>query len=322
MIEVEHLSKVYIDTPVVDDLSFFVPEGQVLGFLGPNGAGKTTAMRMITAFLPPTSGRVVVAGIDLDQKPVELRRQLGYLPENVPLYPEMRVEELLRFRADLNQLSPSETRKNLEYVVERCLLADVRRQVIGTLSKGYRQRVGLASALIHRPKVLILDEPTVGLDPNQIIKVRELIAELGKDHTVVLSTHILPEVEQVCERVFIIDHGRVVADGSPDHLRSKLLGTQSVTVELRGADGDGQEALAALPGVTEVTVRGEGRFRVEHETADDPREAIFQMAVDRGWVLTELTPQRVTLEDVFVRLTKQEELTPAANSEQEEVRHG
>jgi ABC-2 type transport system ATP-binding protein len=319
MIEVEHLSKVYIDTPVVDDLSFFVPEGQVLGFLGPNGAGKTTAMRMITAFLPPTNGRVVVAGIDLDQKPVELRRQVGYLPENVPLYPEMRVDELLRFRADLNQLSPKETRENLEYVVERCLLSEVRRQVIGTLSKGYRQRVGLASALIHRPKVLILDEPTVGLDPNQIIKVRELIAELGEDHTVVLSTHILPEVEQVCERVFIIDRGRVVADGSPDHLRSKLLGSQSVTVELRGADGGGQEALAALPGVTEVTSQGEGRFRVAHASTDDPREAIFQLAVEHGWVLTELTPQRVTLEDVFVRLTRQEELTPAASSEQEEV---
>jgi ABC-2 type transport system ATP-binding protein len=319
MIEVEHLSKVYIDTPVVDDLSFFVPEGQVLGFLGPNGAGKTTAMRMITAFLPPTSGRVVVAGVDLDQKPVELRRQVGYLPENVPLYPEMRVDELLRFRADLNQLSPTETRENLEYVVERCLLTEVRRQVIGTLSKGYRQRVGLASALIHRPKVLILDEPTVGLDPNQIIKVRELIAELGEDHTVLLSTHILPEVEQVCERVFIIDHGRVVADGSPDHLRAKLLGSQSVIVELRGTNGGGQEALAALPGVTEVTSQGQDRFRVTHESADDPRKAIFKLAVDRGWVLTELTPQRVTLEDVFVRLTRQEELTPASSSEQKEV---
>jgi ABC-2 type transport system ATP-binding protein len=311
MIEVEHLSKVFVDTPVVDDLSFFVPEGQVLGFLGPNGAGKTTAMRMITAYLPPTTGRVVVAGIDLDRKPVELRRKVGYLPENVPLYPEMRVDELLRFRADLNQLSKTEARQNLEYVVERCLLGEVCKQVIGTLSKGYRQRLGLAGALIHRPQVLILDEPTVGLDPNQIIKVRELIRELGKDHTVVLSTHILQEVEEVCERVFIIDRGRVVADGTPDHLRSKLLGQQSVKVELRGVDGDAQAALAALPGVTEVTSQGGDRFRVEHERESDPREAIFRMAVDKGWVLAEMTPVRITLEDVFVRLTSQEEEPPA-----------
>jgi len=215
MIEVENLSKTYVSEPVVRDLSFFVPEGQVLGFLGPNGAGKTTVMRMLTAFLPPTSGRVVVAGVDLDQDPVGLRRNVGYLPENVPLYPELRVDEYLRFRADVEGVARSEVRSRTDEVIGRCLLGDVRRQVIGTLSKGYRQRVGLAGALIHQPAVLILDEPTVGLDPNQIIKVRELITELGREHTVLLSTHILPEVEQVCERVFIIDRGRIVADGTP-----------------------------------------------------------------------------------------------------------
>ncbi len=303
MIEVEHLSKTYVDVPVVDDVTFFVPEGQVLGFLGPNGAGKTTTMRMITAFLPPTSGRVVVAGVDLDQDPVELRRHVGYLPENVPLYPEMRVEEYLRYRADIEGVPRSEVRAAVDYVLERCMIGDVRRQVIGTLSKGYRQRVGLAGALIHRPKVLILDEPTVGLDPNQIIKVRELIQELGKDHTVILSTHILPEVEQVCERVLIIDHGRIVADGSPEALRTQLVGNPVVVAQLRGADGAGREALEALPGVLEVRELGEGRYRIEHERERDPREAIFHLAVERGWVLTELAQQAASLEDVFVRLT-------------------
>ena len=303
MIEVENLTKIYVDTPVVDGLSFFVPEGQILGFLGPNGAGKTTAMRMITAFLPPTTGRIVVAGVDLDADSVGLRRNIGYLPENVPLYPELRVEEYLRFRADVEGVTRPDLPIRLEYVVERCMISDVRRQVIGTLSKGYRQRVGLASALIHKPPVLILDEPTVGLDPNQIIKVRELIIELGQDHTVLLSTHILPEVEQVCDRVFIIDHGRIVADGTPDALRTRLIGNPVVRVEIRGAGDDGPELFGRLPGVVAVERRAGGVFLVEHATESDPREAIFNLAVDRGWVLLGLTPEQATLEDVFVRLT-------------------
>jgi len=316
MIEVENLGKTYVDEPVVRDLSFFVPEGQVLGFLGPNGAGKTTVMRMLTAFLPPTTGRVVVAGVDLDQDPVGLRRNVGYLPENVPLYPEMRVDEFLRFRADVEEVPRGEVQARIEDVVERCLIGDVRRQVIGTLSKGFRQRVGLAGALIHQPPVLILDEPTVGLDPNQIIKVRELITELGRDHTVLLSTHILPEVEQVCERVFIIDRGRVVADGTPDALRTKLIGNPSLAVELKDANGSARAALEALPGVVAISDRGEGRFLLEHAAGSDPREAVFRMAVERGWVLLALTPQRASLEDVFVRLTtREDETVPAAAGE-------
>ena len=316
MIEVENLGKTYVDEPVVRDLSFFVPEGQVLGFLGPNGAGKTTVMRMLTAFLPPTTGRVVVAGVDLDQDPVGLRRNVGYLPENVPLYPEMRVEEYLRFRADVEEVPRGEVQARIEDVVDRCLIGDVRRQVIGTLSKGFRQRVGLAGALIHQPPVLILDEPTVGLDPNQIIKVRELITELGRDHTVLLSTHILPEVEQVCERVFIIDRGRVVADGTPDALRTKLIGNPSLAVELKAANGSARAALEALPGVVAISDRGEGRFLLEHAAGSDPREAVFRMAVERGWVLLALTPQRASLEDVFVRLTtREDETVPAAAGE-------
>ncbi len=308
MIEVEGLTKVFVDETVVDDVSFFVPEGQVLGFLGPNGAGKTTAMRMITAFLPPTAGRVVVAGIDLDQDPIGLRRHLGYLPENVPLYPELRVEEYLRFRAAVEEVPRSEVKGRIDEVCDRCMISDVQRQVIGTLSKGYRQRVGLAGALIHKPMVLILDEPTVGLDPNQIIKVRELIAELGQDHTVVLSTHILPEVEQVCERVAIIDRGRIVADGTPDALRARMMGNPQVRVEVQGANGDTREALMALPGIADVTDTGAGNFLVEHPQDHDPRAEIFKLAVDRGWVLTTLAPTRATLEDVFVRLTTREDI--------------
>jgi len=316
MIEVENLGKTYVAEPVVRDLSFFVPEGQVLGFLGPNGAGKTTVMRMLTAFLPPTTGRVVVAGVDLDQDPVGLRRNVGYLPENVPLYPEMRVDEYLRFRADVEEVPRGEVRARMEDVVDRCLIGDVRRQVIGTLSKGFRQRVGLAGALIHQPPVLILDEPTVGLDPNQIIKVRELITELGRDHTVLLSTHILPEVEQVCERVFIIDRGRVVADGTPEALRAKLVGNPSLAVELKGANGSARTALEALPGVVGISERGEGRYLLEHAAGSDPREAVFQMVVERGWVLLALTPQRASLEDVFVRLTtREDEMVPAVATE-------
>ncbi len=312
MIEVENLSKTYVDEPVVRDLSFFVPEGQVLGFLGPNGAGKTTVMRMLTAFLPPTTGRVVVAGVDLDKDPVALRRNVGYLPENVPLYPEMRVDEYLRFRADVEEVPRAEVRARMEDAVERCLIGDVRRQVVGTLSKGYRQRVGLAGALIHRPQVLILDEPTVGLDPNQIIKVRELITELGADHTVVLSTHILPEVEQVCERVFIIDRGRVVADGTPDALRERLVGNPTISVELSGAGGAARAALEALPGVVTVREERDGHWLLEHAAGADPREAVFRLAVANDWVLLGLAPEKATLEDVFVRLTTREERASAA----------
>ena len=313
MIEVEHLSKVFVDTAVVDDVTFFVPEGQVLGFLGPNGAGKTTAMRMITTFLQPTTGRVVVAGHDLDVDSLALRRSIGYLPENVPLYPEMRVEEYLRFRADLEEVPHRSQKARIDDVVDRCLLEDVRRQIVGTLSKGYRQRVGLAGALVHQPAVLVLDEPTVGLDPNQIIKIRELITELGEEHTVLLSSHILPEVDQICERVLIIDRGRIVADGTPDGLRSRIAGRPTVEIAFRGpADDEATAALEQVDGVVTAIPVGNGRYRIEHEADADPREAVFRLAVDRGWTLLELTPGKASLEDVFVRLTTHEVIEETA----------
>ena len=312
MIEVENLSKVFVDTPVVDDVTFFVPEGQVLGFLGPNGAGKTTAMRMITTFLRPTSGTISVAGINADDDPVELRRNIGYLPENVPLYPEMRVDEYLRFRADIEEVPHRHQGARVDDVVDRCLLSDVRRQVIGTLSKGFRQRVGLAGALIHQPAVLILDEPTVGLDPNQIIRIRELLVELGRDHTVLLSTHILPEVETVCDRVLIINRGQIVADGTPDGLRSRMAGLRTLEVVFKDApEAAALSALQALTGVLAVNCQDDGRFRLDCTDGVDVQESTFRLAVDNGWTLLELSPGKASLEDVFVRLTTDESADPA-----------
>ncbi len=312
MIEVENLSKVYVDLPAVDDVTFFVPEGQVLGFLGPNGAGKTTAMRMLTTFLRPTAGRIRVGGFDADDDPVELRRHIGYLPENAPLYPEMRVDEYLRFRSDIEEVPHRNQVARVDDVVERCLLGDVRRQVIGTLSKGFRQRVGLAGALVHQPQVLILDEPTVGLDPNQIIRIRELLVELGQDHTVLLSTHILPEVETVCDRVLIINKGRIVADGTPDGLRSRMAGQATIDVVLKDAPEDhALSALETLAGIVGVNALGDGRFRLECDGESEPQESVFRLAVERDWPLMEMTPGKTSLEDVFVRLTTDEPAEPA-----------
>ncbi len=316
MIEVEGLTKRFVDREAVSNVSFFVPEGEVLGFLGPNGAGKTTTMRMITGFLPATAGTVRVAGIDLDRDPLSVRAKIGYLPENVALYPEMRVDEYLRFRAATEGVPRREAKLRLAEVAERCMIGDVRHQVIGTLSKGYRQRVGLAGALIHRPQVLILDEPTVGLDPRQIVKIRELITELGRDHTVILSTHILPEVEQVCRRVLIIDAGRIVADGTPEQLRADLSGASEVEVELEAPEADAQAALAMIEGVGRVTGSGGGRFKLVAEGGADPRRDIFRLAVDRGWTLLELSHSTPSLEEVFLRLTTRD---AAVDDDREEV---
>jgi ABC-2 type transport system ATP-binding protein len=303
VIEVEGLTKRFVDKDVVANVSFFVPEGEVLGFLGPNGAGKTTTMRMITGFLPPTSGSVKVAGLDVSRDSLAVRARIGYLPENVALYPEMRVEEYLRFRAAVEGVGRAEMRARVDEAAERCMIAEVRRQVIGTLSKGYRQRVGLAGALIHRPPVLILDEPTVGLDPRQIVKIRELIIELGREHTVILSTHILPEVEQVCRRVLIIDDGKLVADGTPEQLRGGFSGAAQLAVQLEAPEGEARAALEALSGSFGVKSEGNGRFRIAVEAGSDLRREVFKLAVAKGWVLLELAQTTPSLEDVFLRLT-------------------
>jgi ABC-2 type transport system ATP-binding protein len=300
MIEAQNLVRRYGGFTAVDDISFSVGEKEIVGILGPNGAGKTTTIRMITGFLPPTSGKVTVAGKDLFESPREARRQVGYLPENVALYNEMRVEEYLAYRARLEGLSRAEGRDAIGNTVERCLLTDVRRQIIGTLSKGYRQRVGLATAILHKPQVLVLDEPTVGLDPRQIIAIRELIRELGQERTLLLSTHILPEVELLCSRVVIIDRGRIVAQGTPESLRQT---NPNLRITLKDAPPDLAEILGRIPDVTGVHPSGDGGFVVDFRSGADIREEVFRTAVERGWVLLELARGRASLEDLFVQIT-------------------
>ena len=309
MIEAQDLTRKFGDFTAVGGVSFAVPEGEIVGILGPNGAGKTTTIRMITGFLPPTSGRVTLGGKDLFGDSIAVRREIGYLPESVALYPELRVEEYLQYRARLEGMERGAIRQRLPEILARCLLTDVRRQVIGTLSKGYRQRVGLAAAIFHDPKVLILDEPTVGLDPKQIVAIRELIRELGEKHTILLSTHILPEVELLCSRVLIFDRGRIVAEGTPRSLRERFHGNVAVSVELETAYVGAAAALGALAGVTAVTADStdDRRFALECAPGADPRAEIFRLAVASGWTLTGLATERASLEDVFVRLTARED---------------
>lgn len=328
MIEAQNLSRRYGDFTAVRDVSFAVGEGEILGLLGPNGAGKTTTIRMITGFLPPTEGRVTVGGTDLFEAPVKARRQIGYLPENVALYTEMRVGEYLSYRAGLEGLKRAEAKRACESALERCLLSDVRNQVIGTLSKGYRQRVGLATAILHDPEVLVLDEPTVGLDPKQIIAIRELIRDLGRERTLILSTHILSEVELLCNRVLIIDKGRIVAEGTPENLRQSSRGASEIRVGFAGLPGDSAEALAAaagigealggLAGISGVAPGSEaGEFRLTALADADPRAEIFRLAVAKGWTLVELSQSKASLEDVFVRLTTNRPAEPADAIEDE-----
>ena len=312
MIEVENLTKRFSTQTAVSDVSFSVREGEIVGFLGPNGAGKTTAMRVLTGFLPPTAGTARIAGHDVVTDSERARASLGYLPESAALYPEMRVREYLSYRARLEGVRGADVSRRVGEAVESCLLAEVAHRKVENLSKGYRQRTALAGALVHRPPVLILDEPTVGLDPGQIIRIRETIRSLGRERAVLLSTHILPEVDAVCDRVLIIDRGRIVAQGTVSELESRLAGAPVVRAAFAGRV-EARGALQALPGVTAVVEEegeGETRVRLECETGADPREEIFRTAVAREWTLRELTREALSLEDVFVRLTRHEE--PAA----------
>jgi ABC-2 type transport system ATP-binding protein len=314
MIEVENLTKRFPTQVAVSDVSFSVREGEIVGFLGPNGAGKTTAMRVITGFLPPTSGTVRVAGYDVVTRSEQARASLGYLPESAALYPEMRVREYLAYRARLEGVRGPDVARRVRESIDSCLLEEVADRKVENLSKGFRQRTALAGALVHQPPVLILDEPTVGLDPTQIIKIRETIRLLGRERAVLLSTHILPEVDAVCDRVLIIDRGAIVAEGTATELRSRLAGSPIVRASFAGQI-DAREPLAGLPGVTavsEASADGETRVRLECATGADPREDVFRTAVARGWVLRELVLEAVSLEDVFVRLTRHEEIAPAA----------
>jgi len=312
MIEVQNLTKRYPTRLAVDDVSFSVREGEIVGFLGPNGAGKTTTMRVLTGFLPPTAGTARVSGFDIVTRSNAARASLGYLPESAAAYTEMRVAEYLAFRARLEGVPGGEVKARVAEAIDQCLLGEVAARRIENLSKGFRQRTALAGALVHRPRVLILDEPTIGLDPVQIIKIRETIRQLGKDRSVLLSTHILPEVEAVCDRVLIIDRGRIVAEGTPAELRSKLAGTPVVRAVFRGVV-DGRAALAGIPGVSAVDIEEapeETRVRLTCLQGSDPREDVFRLAVEEGWVLRELAREAMSLEDVFVRLTRHDAAAP------------
>lgn len=309
MIQVEHLSKRYGDKLAVDDISFRVHEGEILGFLGPNGAGKSTTMRILTGFIPATSGTAKVAGYDVFTDSLNVRRQIGYLPENVPLYPEMRVNEYLLFRSQLKGVPRKERRTKIQEALEKCGVVEVQNQIIGTLSKGYRQRVGLTDAMLHDPKILILDEPTIGLDPNQIRQIRTLIKELGRKHTILLSTHILPEVEMICGRVIIINKGKLVAMDTPSNLTSRLRGVATVSLEAKGPFERIKSVLEGVSGV--LNVKGENgaethRFIVEVDKGGDAREEIFKTFVENQWVLLEMKKEAVTLEEVFHQITTME----------------
>jgi ABC-2 type transport system ATP-binding protein len=304
MIEVENLTKYYGDLAAIKDVTFKVEEGEILGFLGPNAAGKTTTMRIITAFMPPSSGTVRVAGFDVFEDSLEVRKRIGYMPETVPLYPEMAVSSYLNFVARVRGVE--NRRERVGEIMETCGVTRFAGTLIGKLSKGYRQRVGLAQALVHDPQVLILDEPTIGLDPKQIKEVRQLIKSLGGDHTVVLSTHILPEASEVCNRVVIVNEGRVVADGPPQMLEASLEQTHRIYVQVRAPAPDAPDRMRQLEGVTAVEVKGEGQYEIACSLDVDQREEIASMVVGEGWGLLELRPVGMSLEEIFLRLTTDE----------------
>jgi gliding motility-associated transport system ATP-binding protein len=315
VIEVQHITKRYGRVTAVDDVSFRVERGEILGFLGPNGAGKTTTMRVLTGYMPPSEGRALVAGYDVFDQPIEAKRRTGYLPETPPLYPDMTVREYLDFVARIKGVPPRERKERVEAVMKRTHVDDMAGRHCGKLSKGYRQRVGLAQALIHNPDVLILDEPTVGLDPKQIMETRELIRTLAGDHTIILSTHILPEVAQTCQRVVIINKGRVVAVDTPDNLTARLKGAATMYVQVDAAGADAGAMLASIPGVTRVATAdmraapqpgAPVAFEVESDRGMDVRRELARAVVTNGWGLLELRPMRMSLEEVFLQVTTEE----------------
>ena len=311
MIEVDRLTKRYGPVPAIQDVSFTVEKGQIVGFLGPNGAGKTTTMRILSCFMPASGGTARVAGYDVFEQSLEVRRRIGYLPENVPLYADMTVDAYLDFVANIKGLGRSERRRRVGEVLERCQIPDVRGRLIGRLSKGYRQRVGLAQALIADPDVLILDEPTIGLDPKQIVGIRQLIKSLAGAHTVILSTHILPEVSMVCEGVIIINRGSVVASGPLDRLMQELSPTARLQVQVDGPTELVTQSLRALPGIQRVEARGVvdgvSTFVLEAERARDIRREVAQLVAQQRWGLFELKALDLSLEDVFIRIVAGEE---------------
>jgi ABC-2 type transport system ATP-binding protein len=308
MIAVTDLTKRYAGRTAVAGISFTVARGEIVGLLGPNGAGKSTTMRILSCFLPATSGTVRVAGFDVFHQSNEVRRRIGYMPENNPLYPEMRVREYLKFRARLKGLNRRRSRERVTTVMEQCGLTEVGRRIIGQLSKGYRQRVGLADALVHEPEMIILDEPTLGLDPHQIRAVRLLIKSLAQKHTVLISTHILPEAEMTCNRMLIMYDGKILAADTPDNLQRLMAGSSQIIAEIAAPADELREAWSQMPGIEQFDVSPcEGEFQrcaLTPRDGYDLRPAIFALVRERGWVMRELTRSRHSLEDIYVQVTQ------------------
>lgn len=311
MINIRNLSKHYGSLRAVDDITFEVKTGEILGFLGPNAAGKTTTMKVITCYMPPTSGTVEVENYNVFDHSLEIRRMIGYMPEDNPLYPDMNVADYLLFVAELRGIAAAERTKRLKGIIELCDVGNVLHQDVGELSKGFRQRVGLARAMVHDPDILVLDEPTVGLDPNQIVEIRNLIRELGKEKTVILSTHILPEVQATCDRVVIIHEGKLVADGTPEELQSSFQGQELVHLLLKAPENDVAATIGNLENVSKVEEKeadsgGLRRFAVESQRGVDIRESLFHLCVDQKWAILEMHREQASLENIFRELTKSE----------------
>jgi len=316
MIQVTGLTKDYGPRRAVDNITFHGEQGEIIGFLGPNGAGKTTTMRILTGFMPPTSGEAKIAGFDVVDQSIEVRKRVGYLPETVPLYPDMTVTEYLEFMANLRHLKNVEDR--VDDVLATVDLLDRADGYVGNLSKGLRQRLGLAQALLHEPDVLILDEPTIGLDPAQIIEVRNLIREIGKKHTVLLSTHILSEAQQLCDRILIINKGKIVAEDTTEQLQSRLTGAQRVDLKVNG-DGDGLSRLvSAIKGVARIVDQQDGWLEFETIPGQDVRPVVARTVIEAGYDLLELKPVGLSLEEIFMQLTREEPEPPAPDDTQSE----
>ena len=310
MIQATGLTHFYGPNPAIQDVNFGVEKGEILGFLGPNGAGKTTTMRIITGYMPPTRGQVTLDGFDVVEQSLQARRKIGYLPETVPLYTDMTVSGYLKYMGTLRGMPPKNINHRVGEVVDVCRLGDYRKSIIGKLSKGFRQRVGIAQAIIHEPEVLVLDEPTIGIDPIQGVGTRRLIQDLGKQQTVVLSSHILPEVSMICQRVMIINEGRIVAEDTPDNLAKRLQGVNRLEVEVSGPREDVLPALRQIPGVSEVTFRAgqsRGIYTVQAQGGEDLRDQISRAVISSGWSLLSMQMVGMSLEEIFLKLTTHEE---------------
>ena len=311
MIEVQNLTKFYGPRPAIHDLCFNVAKGEVVGFLGPNGAGKSTTMNILSCIFPATSGTVRICGHDIFEESLEVRKLIGYLPENPPLYSDMTVEDYLGFAAQIRSLPGSKVGQAISNVVDKCVLGEVRHRIIGKLSKGFQQRVGLAQAMIHEPQLLILDEPTIGLDPIQIIEIRKLIKELADSHTILLSSHILPEITHICKRVIIINEGQIAAVDSLEGLTSSLRKSERVVLKVRNPKDDIADQLQALEDVISVQTEETGRFIIESAMNTQLQDQVARVALDNGWGIEELKPVTMTLEDIFLKLTLEEkEVSP------------